>query len=169
MAQAGEPKRDRLPRYRKCFVCGDESPSQIAVTFYIVDDTVRVDFTATEAQMGFPGIAHGGVLAALLDECMGWAPTLRTGRFCLTAELSVRFVKALPLGVPVTVITRAEAVGRVYTATGEIVDADGTLYARGSGKYLPMSAEHTREVAELLDYDEHTVDASSWLSGEQGH
>jgi uncharacterized protein (TIGR00369 family) len=166
MADDTQPLSGDLPRYRRCFVCGEDSPSGIAVTFYVQDGTVRADFVPSEAQMGFPGICHGGVLGALLDEAMGWAPTMETGLFCLTGELRVRYVAPVPIGTPVTVIARADKVGRIYLTSGEIVGRDGTIYARGMGKYIPMSLERTREVARILESDERTLPRHCWVAGE---
>jgi len=155
-----------LPRYPGCCVCGTGELSGTSVTFYVVDDTVRVDFTPTETHRGFPGMIHGGVLSALLDETMGWAPTLKVGRFCVTGEMAIRFLRSVPIGQPVTVVARAGRTGRVCTASAEVVDADGAVYARAEGKYVPLSIEECRDVARALVAGPDTIPLTEWLAEE---
>lgn len=161
----GQPA-NRLPRYPGCCMCGTGERSGTSVTFYVVGDTVRVDFTPTETHRGFPGIIHGGILSALLDETMGWAPTLKVGRFCVTGEMAIRFLRSVPIGQPVTVVARAGRLGRVCTASAEVIDSDGAVYARAEGKYVPLSIEGCREVARALVAGPGTIPLAEWLDEE---
>ena len=43
--------------------------------------------------------------------------------------------------------------GRVWETRGEIVDEQGTVYARGTGKYRPLSEEQTQAVMDYLTLD----------------
>ena len=47
---------------------------------------------------------------------------------------------------------------RIAEAEGEIVDAEGTVYARGKGRYLSMNDQQTRDVVEYLTFDEGCVE-----------
>ena len=101
-------------------------------------------------------------MAALLDETMGWAPALLNRRFCVTVELNVQYVKPLPLGTEVTVAGWVSGGNRrIWEAEGEITDADGTVYARGKGRYLSMNDEQTRDVVSYLTFDEGCVGAEA--------
>ncbi|MCA1596858.1 MAG: hypothetical protein LC772_10605, partial [Chloroflexi bacterium] len=65
-------------------------------------------------------------------------------------------------GVSLTVRGRLTADrGRIWETEGEITGEDGTLYARGWGKYMPMSAEQTQEVMAYLHFDSDTVPRSA--------
>src|SRR5207248_10441272 len=77
---------EKLPNSFACFVCGDRNPKGLRVRFYIEGDSVSGQFMPCDEHMGFRGITHGGIIAALLDEAMGWAPALANRRFCVTAE-----------------------------------------------------------------------------------
>jgi len=133
-------------------------------------NTVKADFVATEAHTGYRGIVHGGILSALLDETMGWAPCVRHGRFCLSAELQIRFLKPAPLGRKL--IVTGEVVGgnrRLWEARGDIRDENGTVYAQGTGKYVPLSAEETAQVCDVLLFGEDTLTRHELLQGRQPH
>jgi len=141
----------QLPNYEFCYVCGHGNPLGLNVRFRVEDGAVVTRFRPSEHHHGYPGRLHGGVMAALLDETMGWAPCVAAGRFCLAVELNVRYVKSPPAGRELTVVGRSEDTsGRIWEATGEIRDDDGTVYARGKGRYFPLSEAETHAVMELL-------------------
>jgi uncharacterized protein (TIGR00369 family) len=157
-------RMSKLPYYECCFVCGDQNRSGLGARFKVDGDTVSTVFTPREPQMGYRGITHGGVLSALLDEAMGWAPSWKNKRFCVAAELNVRFIKPLPLGTEVTVSGRVtEGRGRLWKAEGEVQDASGTIYARGSGRYVSVGAEGMNEVMGYLTFDEGCVSREQLL------
>ncbi len=109
----------RQPGSALCFVCGTENPHGLGVEFF--DDGVRVfaDLRAAEWQQGWPGVLHGGIVTALLDETIGRVAFLHD-RWVQTAKLQVRFVKPAPLG-------------RTLRATGELVrDAKRLMEMRGT-------------------------------------
>src|SRR5437762_2553943 len=97
-ALTAESVFEKLPNFERCFVCGDKNAAGLAVRFQTDGERVRTTFTPREAQMGYRGITHGGVLAALLDETMGWAPVLLYRRFCVSVEITVQYLKPVPIG-----------------------------------------------------------------------
>jgi uncharacterized protein (TIGR00369 family) len=143
-----------LPNYAGCFVCGHANPHGLAVRFRREGDAVVGRFVPGEEHQGYPGRVHGGVLSALLDEVMVWAPTVRMGRFCVAAEISVRFVRPASLAAPLMVRGEMTADrGRLWDAKAEIRDESGALIARATGTYFPISAEETAAILEGLSTD----------------
>lgn len=89
---------------------------------------------------GAPGFAHGGALAAVLDEAMAVACWLR-GRRALVARLEVEYTKPVPLGVTVTVAARCvEELGRRCTSVGEIRLADGAAACTAKATLVEIPA-----------------------------
>src|SRR3989442_145688 len=128
----------KLPNYCRCFVCGDENPRGLNVRFEVEAGVVRTRFVPEADHMGYHGRVHGGVLSALLDETMGWAPCVVKKRFCVAVELVIRFLKPAPIGRPLVVEGEMTADrGRLWEARGAIRDEAGQIYARGTGKYFP--------------------------------
>lgn len=141
----------QLPNYEFCYVCGHANPLGLNVRFRVEGETVTTRFRPDALHAGYPGRLHGGVIAALLDETMGWAPCVAAGRFCLAVELNVRYVKSAAPGRELIVTARADSVnGRIWEASGEVTDAEGTVYAKGKGRYFPLSAEETDRVMAVL-------------------
>ncbi len=155
-----------LPTYKGCFVCGehDHNPSTLNVRFRVTDEGVEVPFTTTFRQAGYQGVVHGGVISALLDETIGWAVAVETKKYFMTGELNVRFVRPLPVDLDIMVKGRfVENKKRFSTAEGEIVDKDGTIYAKATGKFFPMPEEFTKNVKDYLTFQENDLDI---LTGE---
>jgi uncharacterized protein (TIGR00369 family) len=146
--------RTPLPNYEFCYVCGHANPLGLNVRFRVEGDTVTTRFRPTAMHAGYPGRLHGGVIAALLDETMGWAPCVVAGRFSLAVELNVRYVKSVPPEGELIITGRADSVtGRIWEASGEVTDDAGTLYARGKGRYYPLSEAETEAVMAVLTVD----------------
>jgi uncharacterized protein (TIGR00369 family) len=148
-----------LPYSTWCYVCGKDNPLGLKIVFRSDGDVVTAEFTADDARQGYPGRVHGGVLCALLDETMGWTPTLRTKRMCVTTELTVRFVKPAPAGRLLRVTGRCvDSERRLYAAEGDVrIAQTGEIVARAKGTYAPLSQGETAAVDRLLLYDPETM------------
>lgn len=150
-----------LPTYEGCIVCGqkEKNPNTLNLRFRITDEGVETPFIADARQEGYKGIIHGGVMTSLLDETIGWAVAVQTRKYFMTAELTVRFVKSLPVGTRTIVKGRViEIKSRYSIAGGEIVDDNGVVYARAQGKFVPMAPEQAKEVHGYLTFRDDDLD-----------
>jgi uncharacterized protein (TIGR00369 family) len=122
----------RQPNSRHCFVCGLENPYGLQLRFEMTAaGEVVAHYTVAERYQGFPGVVHGGITAAMLDEAAGRAP-METDppRFMFTAHLEVRYRKNVPVGQPLRIVGRVEkSRGRTVTASSTIFDQEGTILA----------------------------------------
>jgi uncharacterized protein (TIGR00369 family) len=92
--------------------------------------------TLAEHFHGYPGLAHGGIVAALLDEAMVRSLLLE-GDFedlMVTARMQVTYRRATPTAAPITIVGRLVKRGSSRaTAEAEIRLADGTVTAEAEG------------------------------------
>jgi uncharacterized protein (TIGR00369 family) len=147
-----------LPHSSWCYVCGEDNPLGHQIVFKTDGECVRVRYTPESHRQGYKGVVHGGVLCTMLDETMGWAPSLKSDRMYVTGELTTRFIQPFPVGKEMIVEARADKVtSRLALVVGEVKDGEGTVYATAKGKFLPMSEEETRKVDEQLIYGEDSV------------
>lgn len=145
--------RRYLPNSKDCFVCGEENPAGLQSRFYVEGEVVCMPLTAQGNHCGYPGTVHGGILAAALDECMGWAAARAIQRMCVTGELTLRYIRRVP--VKDGLVVRAEVVRahrRMVHTTAELVDASGEVYVKGEARFLPLTAEETLQVDDVLLY-----------------
>jgi len=86
------------------------------------------------------GVMQGGFVTAFADTAMASATiTNLRGRKAYTAntELKMSFLKAVPIGEPVTCTARVIGGGqRVTFVEAEVTDSSGTLLAKASSTYL---------------------------------
>ncbi|RJQ56299.1 MAG: PaaI family thioesterase [Actinobacteria bacterium] len=153
MDEAGA-KTERVPVYAHCFVCGKQNPMGLAVSFRREGDEVITDFTPESQHQGYPGVCHGGIIYALLDETVGRA-TYRAGVMTVTGGMQIRYRKPVPIGSPVRIAGRLVADrGRLLEGEGEATLEDGTVVAEARGKFFPLPAEEQERVAGVLDWEE---------------
>jgi len=125
----------RQPTSRSCFVCGRENPVGLKVSWdqHPEAGEIRGTVTVPGHFNGYPGVTHGGIVAALLDETAGRS-ILMDGGFedlMVTAKLEVVYRRPTPTGVPLLVVGRLRRrTGTRAEAEAELRLPDGTVTAR---------------------------------------
>ncbi len=102
---------------------------------------------------GWDGIAHGGILATVLDEVMAWA-LVGEDNWGLTARMSLEFKRPVEVGVPIRAegwITRSRR--RIVDTAGRILDpATDTVLATATGVYVAADEARKRKLRERYRY-----------------
>jgi uncharacterized protein (TIGR00369 family) len=124
-----------------CFACGKSNPHGLQLNVKKKGkEGVELDYTVPERFAGWHGIAHGGIVATILDELMAWACT-EAGFHSVTGEMTVRFRQPLHTGKPVRGFGRVTDVkGRLLLAESRLLDADGETIAEATGKMMNVPA-----------------------------
>jgi len=130
---------------KRCLVCGTDNKFGLKTRFFETEEKeVIALFTPREEHQSYPGIAHGGVSAAILDEVVGRAIMAHYGQetFGVTLDLQVKYKKPVPLNVELKVIGRiTKDRGRIFEGTGELYLPDGTIAASAQGKYMKRTLD----------------------------
>ena len=128
-----------------CFVCGMQNNMGLKGQFYETERSEVIGlYTPGEEHQGFPGLLHGGVSAAILDETLGRAiiAVYGQGVWAFTAELTARYIKPVPLGIDLRIIGRViSKKGRMIDCSGEIYLPDGQTAVSATGKYVEVSPD----------------------------
>lgn len=96
-------------------------------------------FVLGERYQGGGGMAHGGIIALLLDEAMGKVCRFRELR-AVTAELTVEYLK--PVRVEQEIVVEGfetDFKGRNLFLAGEIRNTAGDVLAKGRGRFVVIS------------------------------
>jgi len=133
---------EKQPNSRYCLLCGMENPIGLRLAFYDQEDgRVMARFTPREEHQGFPGVLHGGIICALLDETIG-RTLVRHDIWAMTIDLQVRFRQPVPLGQELTVVGELVRLrSRTMEGRGEVHLADGTIAATAEARYIRLTDE----------------------------
>lgn len=115
--------------------------------FYLDEEARRsvCEFKLSRQFQGPPGHAHGGIIAAILDEAMGKVNKLHKV-VALTRKMEVDYLKPVPLGQKLTVIGREQQTeGRRHINVAEITNAKGELLARSTGIFVAVDVHRVFE------------------------
>jgi uncharacterized protein (TIGR00369 family) len=150
---SGGNHKTYLPNSKTCFVCGEENPAGLQTRFYVQDGLVKTKLCPREHHFGYANIVHGGIVAAALDECMGWAASRVIKRMCYTADLNIRYLKHVVGDREMTVCAEVvKAAKRLVQVRGWIEDEHGVEHVRAEARFVPLSAEDTLKVDDVLIY-----------------
>ena len=124
---------NRQPNSLHCFVCGVANPFGLHLKFYEpAPGEVTAQVTLSDEFQGYPGVAHGGVVAAMLDEAAGRAQMgpVDNPRFMFTAKIEINYRRNVPVGKPIRLVGKAlESRGRKSIASAAIYDQEDNLLA----------------------------------------
>jgi len=119
-----------------CFGCGQLNEDGLRLKFVAGPDESVAEFVVPERYQSWSGMAHGGIVALLVDEAVGWA-AWHAGHPGVTGRLQVSYRRPLKLGEPLRVVGKVESVRRslVYASAyvenrddgSRIADATATL------------------------------------------
>jgi acyl-coenzyme A thioesterase PaaI-like protein len=135
-----EQNRTKQPNSKMCFICGVENPVGLHLHIYeTAPGVVEAAYTPPEHFQGYPGVLHGGIVGAILDELSGRAlmgSDPLTPRFMFTAKLEIKYRRNVPIGVPLRIVGKAgksrsnsaESWAGIYdTRTGELLAEANTI------------------------------------------
>jgi acyl-coenzyme A thioesterase PaaI-like protein len=130
---------NKQPNSHMCFACGLDNKFGLKARFFEIEGKELVGiFTPADEHQGYPGRLHGGIASAILDETIGRAVLIdHHETWWVTAELSVRFRKPVPMDGPIKVLGRITGNrGRIFEGTGEILLPDGSPAVTATAKYF---------------------------------
>ncbi|HET9073434.1 MAG TPA: PaaI family thioesterase [Solirubrobacteraceae bacterium] len=124
-----------------CMACGPANPHSLGLVTRLDDDRVRGRVRLDARHSGAPGFAHGGALAAIMDDLFGHV-LIQVDRPAVTATLTVDFRAPALLGRDLDLEAHCERIeGRKLSLRGEIRDGD-TIVAEGRAIFVEVDISH---------------------------
>jgi len=125
-----------------CFGCSPTNPAGLQLRFRRLGERVVARYTIADRFHGAPGLAHGGIVATMLDEVSCAVVAFVGERHVMTGELTVRYERPCPVQAPVelvaTITDRTHP--RYWVVEAEIHHA-GARVARSHGKFFLRGEE----------------------------
>jgi thioesterase superfamily protein len=130
-----------------CFACGTLNTHGMHLELHSQGGRCWTELSLPRRFEGWDGIAHGGIVATVLDEVMAWA-LIDHDAWGLTARMTIDYKRPVPIerrirGEGWVVDVRR----RLLRTAGQVVDAtSGELLATGEGTYLAAPEERKQEL-----------------------
>lgn len=126
-----------MSHYDECLVSGSANPLGVAMTVRREGGEVAATVRLGAAFEGAPGRAHGGVVAAVFDDAMGYVLQLGSTR-AYTGRLVVHYRAPVPLGIDLDVrAVKVNQTGRKIAVTGRLSHGD-QLLAEGEALFITV-------------------------------
>ncbi|MGW4897893.1 PaaI family thioesterase [Kitasatospora sp. NPDC004240] len=143
--QAPAPGTRLGSHYEHCFGCGPGHPGGLRIDAVAGEGLdVTAEFTVRDHHQGGPGLAHGGLLTAAMDETLGSLNWLLHAP-AVTGRLETDFLRPVP--VDAVLHLRAWITGvhgrKIYSAAeGRIGGPDGPVAIRATALFVQVKLEH---------------------------
>jgi acyl-coenzyme A thioesterase PaaI-like protein len=134
------PDGGAMSHFDECVVSGKANPMGIAIEVRREGEEAIADVTLGAAFEGAPKRAHGGTVAAIFDDVMGYVLMLhRTPAY--TGRLTVHYRAPVPMGEPLTFRAwLVERTGRKLTIAAEAC-AGGERLCEADGLFVAIPPE----------------------------
>lgn len=114
------------------------------MTFYDNgENEVFSNYVVSDSFQGYPGVVHGGVLAAMLDEVVARVSMIDDHHhFMMSVRMEVKYRYPVPTQTPIHLVGRLVKLrGRLGKAIGQIILPDGTIATESEMTLADVPAE----------------------------
>ncbi len=135
-----------------CFACGSLNEHGLRLELHLGERRSWTEVTLDARFEGWAGVAHGGIIATLLDEVMAWS-LVAEDNWGVTARMTIDYRRPVQVGRPIRAegwIVRARR--RLVDTAGRLVDEDGTTLATAEAVYVAADEQRKRELQERYGY-----------------
>jgi acyl-coenzyme A thioesterase PaaI-like protein len=124
-----------------CFGCGEKNPDGLRMRFEKTGSESVCEFEVPARYQSWDGIVHGGLVALMLDEALGWAGW-HSGHPGVTGKLEVRLRLPLEVGERVRVVGRVDRVRRSLVYSSAVITRlrDGARVAEATATLMAVDA-----------------------------
>lgn len=123
-----------------CFGCSAKNADGLHLRFFRHGREVRGSYRIAERFHGAPGLAHGGIVATILDEFSCAAAVFLTGKRVMTGELTVRYESPCPVEQDIDIAARITGRDHPrYLLIEAEIHRGGQRLAISTGKFFPQA------------------------------
>jgi len=130
-----------------CFACGTLNEHGLFLELHVEVDRSWTEVSLPARFQGWDGIAHGGIVATILDEVMAWS-LAATDDWGVTARMQVEYRQPVPLHRAIRADGwTTDRRRRVVTTAAELTHPSrGLVLARATGTYVTVDEQRKQEL-----------------------
>jgi uncharacterized protein (TIGR00369 family) len=124
----------------RCFGCGVENADGLQMRFTpVAGGESACDYAVPARYQSWEGIVHGGMVALMLDEAVGWA-AWHAGHPGVTGRLEVRYREPLRVGEQIRVVGRVDRIRRTLVYASAVIEGAGRVIAEATAVLMETPA-----------------------------
>ena len=121
--------------HKNCFACGEFSPKGLELKFSLRNNVLTGKFKISDNYQGYDDIAHGGIIATVLDSSMVNLFYKRDGFKLKTAKLNIYFRKQIPINKRFIVTAVADDTAKHFYKAKSQIKIKDTVFAEAEGYF----------------------------------
>ena len=130
------------------FVSGTKNPEGMKIHPVVKNNMVQIKYTFEKRFEGGPGLVHGGILAAAIDDLMGYATVIHN-HMCVTANLSVNYISPVPVEKEFELLAWVTILDWKKVSAESIIKLDDKIHVESSALFI----EIREDVEEIFKID----------------
>ena len=130
------------------FVSGTKNPEGMKIHPVVKNYIVQIKYTFEKRFEGGPGLVHGGILAAAIDDLMGYATVIHN-HMCVTANLSVNYISPVPVEKEFELLAWVTKLDGKKVSAESIIKLDDQIHVESSALFI----EIREDVEEIFKID----------------
>jgi acyl-coenzyme A thioesterase PaaI-like protein len=146
----------KIPGYN-CVACSPKRHNGLNLEPKLnsTSDKVEDVYVFQKRSEGFNNVVHGGYIAMVLDEMMGYAPILLKNLLPLTKSMTVNYKAPVMVGRRYIIQSYIESSSeQIYQCKAVIMDENGTTYAESIGTmYVPTVKQGPKILGAMASCD----------------
>ncbi len=140
MAIPEEGRHERHQLFSDSIVSGGANPMGLGGYLWREKDVAVMEVTLGKAFEGAPGRAHGGIVAALIDETMGLVLAIND-ELAFTVQLDITYIAPTPINEPITARAWLEKRDGRKLSIATKVEAHSVLIAEAKALFISVDPE----------------------------
>lgn len=133
------------------FVSGSKNPQSMRMKPVIKNNIVYAKYIFEDRFAGGPGLVHGGILSAALDDLMGYATVIHN-RMCVTANLEVNYLIPVPVEEEYELFAWVKGIEGKKITTESIIKKGDNVHVESKGLFIDLGENAFKDFAPEKNY-----------------
>lgn len=139
--------------YPDTFVSGSHNENGMKMKAFFNNSKVVTKYTFDKQFQGGPGVVHGGILSAAVDDLMGYAAAIHQ-RACVTAKLEVNYISPVQIEKEFSIEAWISKIDGKKIYAESIIHDNGSIHTETNAMFIDLgerASEHFKQSKETSD------------------